>query len=381
MVDLVIVEDEPWTREMIKQFVIQSGLDIEVTGEADNGEDGLRVIKEKNPNIVITDMQMPLVDGIEMLRILETHQSNMKIIVLSGHDDFKYTHQAIRTGAVEYLLKPVDPEQLTQALKQCMEDLEHSQRQISEVLVTLSPEMLAVLNDCKKNVSAFLNEFAVKSVEDALAECLTYLDTHFHCSSPQWLRVYHEFLAMLEQFAAMEGLELTDVLCEKSMLAHVPNQLVVADVSEALTAIFREAMDSLVSRRKDRKKVNLQQIFDYVQQHYADSISLETLAHRFFLSKEYLSKMYKLQFGENVMEQIIRLRMEAAKTRVMQDDTQIKHIAKRVGYDDVSYFHKIFKKHYGVSPLEMRQKDESAKSEKPAELTDSAGGNTRNGES
>jgi two-component system, response regulator YesN len=353
------VEDEPWTRELIKKFVNQADLNIKVVGEADNGEDGWRIIQERNPDIVIMDMQMPLLDGIELLRFLETARPNIKIIVLSGYDDFKYTRQAVRSGAVEYLLKPVDPEQLKQAMQLCMEGLEHHRRQITEVLVTLLPEMLAVLNEYKKNVAAHLNELAAKSIEESLVECIHHLDSHFKCGSPQWLRVYHEFLITLEQFVAMEGLELNDVLREKFLQAHAPTQLVASDVLQALLAIYGEAIESILARRKDRKKVNLLQIFDYVQQHYADAISLETLAHRFYLSKEYLSKMYKLQFGENMMEQIVRLRMESAKTWVMQDSHQIKHIAKRVGYEDVSYFHKIFKKYYGISPSKMRLKEKT----------------------
>ncbi|MBO7746733.1 response regulator [Paenibacillus sp. MWE-103] len=356
MTNLLIVEDESWTRELIKQFVIQADMDIEVIGEADNGEDGLQLIREKHPDIIITDMNMPVVDGIDMLRQIETAQLDTKIIVLSGHDDFKYTRQAIRSAAVEYLLKPVDPEQLKQALKLC---LEQRQRQISEALVALSPELLTVLNDYKRSVSAHLNELAVKSAEDALLECISYVDAHFNCGAPQWFRIYHEFLIMLEEFAAMECAELLDVLRDKFMKAYAPQQFAAADIAEALLGIYREAMGSIISSRKERKKLNLNLIFDYVQQHYADSISLETLAHRFFVSKEYLSKMYKLRFGENLMEQIIRLRMEAARSWVMQDGTQIKHIARRAGYEDVSYFHKLFKKHYGVSPMEMRQKEES----------------------
>ncbi|MBW7455450.1 response regulator [Paenibacillus sepulcri] len=355
MAKLLIVEDESLVRDLIKKFVAQAIPDMEIIGEADNGEDGLRMIQELNPDIVITDMKMPLLDGIELLRILDSNQPNMKVIVLSGYDDYKYMHQALRSGAVEYLLKPVDPGQLTQALQLCLKELQHYRHQLSEVLVTLPPGILAILNDYKKNAAAHLNELAIKSVEDVLTACISHLDSQFDCGSAQWLRIYHEFLITLEQFTAMEGLELNGVLKEKDLLGHMPSKLNASDVLEAIKRIYREAMDFILVIRRDRKKVDLQQIFDYVQQHYADDISLGSLAQRFYVSREYLSKSYKLQFRENIMEQIIRLRMQSAKSWVMKDDIQIKHIAKRVGYEDASYFDKVFKKYYGVSPSEMRK--------------------------
>ncbi|MBB6735320.1 response regulator [Cohnella zeiphila] len=352
---------------MIKQLVRQTGLGIEVEGEADNGEDGCRILQDLKPDILILDMQMPLLDGVELLRFLKEAQPNIQVIVLSGHDDFKYMHQAVRSGVVEYLLKPVDPEQLKQALQLCLAGLEHHRRQISAALVTLPPEMLAAVNDSKRNVATHLNELSAAATEEALTDCIRYLDSHFPCDSGQWLRVYHEFLLTLEHFAAMEGLELNDLLREKDLQARAPSHLNASNVSEVLTAIYREAMDSILTRRRDRKKVNLQQIFDYIQHHYAEGISLESVANRFYVSKVYLSQTYKRQFGENVMEQIIRLRMEAARSWVMQDDAQIKHIAGRVGYEDVSYFHKLFKKHYGISPAEMRlQAKAAAKDPDPA---------------
>jgi len=356
MAKLLVVDDERWTRELIKHFAIQAEIGIEVVGEADNGEDGCRLIRELRPDIVITDMKMPMLDGIGLLHFLEEDRSDLKIIVLSGYDDFQYTRQAIRSGATEYLLKPVDPGQLKQALLLCLEDLRRRRRRISDVLVTLPPEMLAVLNDYRKNAAAYLNGLAAAPVEKLLAECVAELDSRFACDPAQWLRVYREFLTTLEQFAAMEGLELSGILQGRRLPEPLPAQLSASDVLSALQGIYREAIDGILERRKVRKKVDLRQIRDYVQQHYAEGITLESLAQRFYVSKEYLSKSYKLQFGENVTEQILRLRMQSAQRWLMQDGLPIKHIASRVGYEDVSYFHKVFKKYYGVSPAEMRMK-------------------------
>lgn len=78
------------------------------------------------------------------------------------------------------------------------------------------------------------------------------------------------------------------------------------------------------------------------------------MARRFFLSKEHLSKVYKLKFGENITEHIIRMRMELAKSLILRHDIPIKYIAHKVGYEDVSYFHKVFKRYHGMTPAEMR---------------------------
>jgi two-component system response regulator YesN len=99
----------------------------------------------------------------------------------------------------------------------------------------------------------------------------------------------------------------------------------------------------------------LGEIKEYIDRNLTDSyISLEVLANKFFVSKEYLSKAFKNTYGCNITEYIISHRMEHARKLLISNELQIKSIAQMVGYEDVSYFYRVFKKYFKLSPGEMR---------------------------
>jgi two-component system response regulator YesN len=84
---------------------------------------------------------------------------------------------------------------------------------------------------------------------------------------------------------------------------------------------------------------------------------LDTVAQRFFVSKEHLSRAFKSQSGENLSDYISRKRMEKAKELIVEGELAIKHVAKLTGYEDVAYFYRVFKKHFGQTPGDLRKED------------------------
>src|SRR4051812_41011417 len=123
MIKTLLVDDEKWTRETIKQFGKWQDYGIEAIEEAADGQEGLKLIEQWSPDIVITDMKMPGVDGMELLRIVAERFPQIKLIVASGYDDFHYMRQAIRSKANEYLLKPINADELNQTLEKCVKEI------------------------------------------------------------------------------------------------------------------------------------------------------------------------------------------------------------------------------------------------------------------
>ena len=97
------------------------------------------------------------------------------------------------------------------------------------------------------------------------------------------------------------------------------------------------------------------EIVKYVDSHYADDLTLQNIAERFFLSREYISRKFKQQFQENLSDYIERIRMDKAKLLLMNPQYRIVQIADLVGYKDEKYFSKVFKKQEGISPNEYRK--------------------------
>ena len=120
---IVVVEDEMCIREGLVKLLERIDRAYLVVGQADNGKSGLELIKESKPDLVITDVQMPIMDGLEMLRCLQEKQPLPKVIILSAYSEFSYAQQAIKLGVSEYLIKPIIINELTQSLRSIEQQL------------------------------------------------------------------------------------------------------------------------------------------------------------------------------------------------------------------------------------------------------------------
>lgn len=114
---IIIVEDEARVRERIKNILKKINTNYEVVASAENGETGLRLILDLQPDLIITDIRMSRMDGFEMLTELREHQCTSEVIVLSAHPEFAYAQQAVRLGVQEYILKPLDLKDFTHSLQ------------------------------------------------------------------------------------------------------------------------------------------------------------------------------------------------------------------------------------------------------------------------
>jgi two-component system response regulator YesN len=111
-----LVEDEIVTREGIRDNVDWQAQGFELCGEAPDGEIALPQLQAIRPDVLITDIKMPFIDGLQLAKIVHERLPSTRIVILSGHDEFDYAQQAIKLGVTEYLLKPVTVQQLQQVL-------------------------------------------------------------------------------------------------------------------------------------------------------------------------------------------------------------------------------------------------------------------------
>lgn len=261
MYKVMIIDDEPWSRKVIKQLGEWDKHGLVIVGEADDGTEGLRLIDELLPDIVVTDMRMPGINGVELLLALNTNHPALKIIVMSGYDDFVYLKQAILSQAKDYLLKPVDPVELNHALAKCVSELKQTNRSLS-----LTGHNTTPLTDSN----------------------------------------------ILDQFLEQRNLS-------------------------------------------NRNKLDMAEVQSYINQNYKEGITLESIADFFYISKEHLSRSFKTFSGDTVTDYINRKRMEKAKQLIVEHKLSIKHAAEMTGYTDLAYFYRVFKKHNGFTPGELRK--------------------------
>lgn len=124
MYGVMIVDDEDRIRQGLTKLIEWEEYGLEVIAEAANGKAALEKLDEMQINIVITDIKMPLMDGIKLIQEIHNRKLGIRIIVLSGYDDFSFVKNAMKCGAENYLLKPINKEELLSTIKDMLEDME-----------------------------------------------------------------------------------------------------------------------------------------------------------------------------------------------------------------------------------------------------------------
>ncbi|ANE45727.1 hypothetical protein SY83_04780 [Paenibacillus swuensis] len=116
MYTILIVEDEPHIRKGIISMVDWSSLQVTVIGEAGNGADALALMEQQAPDLLLTDIEMPRMNGLELIRTTQERGWNITPLILSGHDQFHYTKQALKLGISDYILKPCRPGEIQEVI-------------------------------------------------------------------------------------------------------------------------------------------------------------------------------------------------------------------------------------------------------------------------
>lgn len=142
MLKVLLVDDEPYVLEGLKISINWTAYGFRICGEATNGEDALELVRLSNPDLVITDIRMPVMDGLEFIRLSkERLRSSAKFVILSGYDDFSYAKEAMLYNVSDYLLKPIDSEELESVvsklaslIKKEKRNMESTNKQLAFVL-------------------------------------------------------------------------------------------------------------------------------------------------------------------------------------------------------------------------------------------------------
>ncbi|MCL6456898.1 MAG: response regulator [Gorillibacterium sp.] len=536
---VLIVDDEKHVREAIRLLVDWQLHGINTVLEAADGKTAIELMNRERPEFVFTDMIMPGMHGTDLLEWLQVHAPDTKTIVISGFDDFDFVRKTVKYGGLDYLLKPIDPEQLAEAVNRVVDSYREMERgraenrrttmEINEIKPVYWDKMfsqllaepdyissmrepldrefkisldgtscrIAILNVESISLSVrnkfatgldllyfsllnICNEFLRKSrrgyafrqwdstsdivlllwkdlddaesllrridkgIEDTLGgqgefglgsvqiapkgllqsfrEATTALDRRnllkqgkkIHSYQPataldmnktvyfadceqyllaavtggnekqvisvlgQWFTVIRSLSSIsMEQFKAwMNEYQLLRnrwslELCpdadslrnsngQEDRFSKIPlTNDGVLDIAgwEQKWALDLTALTRDVRFGGNKEQHVIWKIEKYIRSHYQTDLSLQEIAERFFLSREYISRRFKQEFGENLSDYIGRVRIDQAKLLLTNPHIRIAQIASMVGYADEKYFSKVFKKLTGCSPNDYRHRD------------------------
>ena len=145
MKKVMLVDDEIFITEGLRNIIDWETLGLEVVQSAENGEEALKKFNENPVDIIVTDINMPNKTGLELVKELKEAGHNVKFIILSGYDEFSYAKKAIEYGVENYILKPIDEEELEEALKKLVDNINKEKTIINKGL-DKTGKLLAFLN-------------------------------------------------------------------------------------------------------------------------------------------------------------------------------------------------------------------------------------------
>lgn len=356
---VVLIDDEPWTREVLKNLGQWERLDLTVAGEASDGEYGLELIRRLKPDIILTDIKMPRQNGISLLEKVRETDKRARVLVISGYDDFSFVHSAMHLGVTDYLLKPVKPEELNIQLEKCVRELAEMRRepfveqqgldgflhvswigkylaQRSALLNCLRTSNPGVLENCFERLSSLPGAKNDGEMQKGLLVAL-----------------YYDLMGVLQRHIVGEGFTVTQVLPKEESTFVFSQDATFASMLAHVQRVYLAATAQMEKICRARGRLDLDAIVRYVTENACNGITLEETSVRFFVTKEYLSKTFKNHTGDNFSDFVMRHRMEKAKELLCSLRVPVKEASELTGFLDIAHFYKAFKRYYGVTPGEM----------------------------
>ena len=181
MIRTVIADDERVIRNGLKKMLEVSDLPLNIAEPAANGKEALETIKEFLPQILLMDINMPGIKGLDVIEMVKPYIPDSKVIIISGHDDFKYAQRALQLGAFDYLLKPINKKQLIDVIKKAIDNIK--EKDIGNV-VDVSKSKL----DNGRSIANKAIEYIKENYKDAEVN-LSNLSKMFHVSESYMTRI------------------------------------------------------------------------------------------------------------------------------------------------------------------------------------------------
>ncbi len=253
---ILIVDDEEEVRSSIMRKMQWEQLGYQLVGDAENGEDALEKVRGLEPDLVLTDIKMPYMDGLTLTKYIKEERNSTEIVIFSGFDDFEYAQKAIKLGVIEYILKPVNVVELTEILKKLklkMDERIAEKRNIQALRLDYQ-RMLPVLKEhfLGDLVQGRLNHIAILEGFNRFNLCVK--------DGPSWIvATTHIELPMIEQDEQrlnlhdevdLIPLSVEQIICEKLMGDFQFETFGTATGTCILCAIHRR-VDHVAYRRQD----------------------------------------------------------------------------------------------------------------------------------
>jgi len=414
MFRMLIVDDEPDIREGLHQFD-WAQLGIEVAGCCENGLEALKLLSEAPCDIVLTDIRMPLMDGLELASRVKQLFPYTKCVILSGYDDFEYVRGCMQQGVIDYLLKPVKPEVIASTFARVTQLLHgDKQTELRQAALERKSQLLAEVLRKQLLESIFAASMDQQQFEARCAEaemfhahtqsaytvCYLRFDREPAMNRKEWelalftlgnvlayawdqqgygyhivreasgdcalLHIHGNDGSDLEktikeirnQLYRFRGLLRTTFTIAVGSTVHKPEDIHLSYQIAGFLLARAEKAGDCVQYDSSIESENAIQLIEkakaYIHQNYQRSITLSDVAGHVHLNPSYLSYLFKEVTQENYAHYVSTYRIRQAERLLQAGCYKVYEVCEMVGYENPRYFSALFKKLTGQTPYEYK---------------------------
>lgn len=403
MYRILIADDEALERKGLEFIIEQSMPGVFQIIHAENGRVAIQRAEQYRPHIVMMDIKMPGIEGLEALKQIKEHNPGLKTVLVTAYDYFSYAQQAISLGVNEYILKPAKRDHVTKVLRKLLQEVEAEENKWEQALEQRE-KLMQLIPLVESELAILLMSDAVLEIELEQAASLLELqvDEGFAVAIVAESDLdRRKVVYALKNYSRTRGTNFISPMIGRHMAIFVAMEKgsrekpddVAARVKtflegqfnvafhtaagpverglEGLRRSYRETLsmlDGIGSSLKEEMELSAQQsgqdreqllrVIDraqtWIKERYHQELSMEQAADYVNLNPFYFSKLFKKHVGETFIDYLTRLRINKAKDLIGREELSLKEVCYEVGYNDPNYFSRVFKKVTGITPSEYR---------------------------
>jgi two-component system response regulator YesN len=377
MYTVLIVDDEPAILMGIHKTFDKIDLGFEVLWEVQSSKNAFDIICNQRPDVVVTDIRMPVINGIQLMKMTREQNIDTEFVVISGFEEFQYAKEALNVGAFGYLSKPIQREEVYELLMRLTAYMEQKilgkDIRIYEDIIykkinidSLFPQKLYKYYQF---AFAFSEDENIKMTKQALSEENTNIIAitlgvnkrlfiiNTNCD------VTESFKDIYSSSSEMVNISLgiSDITENTEDAANLIKQAEIASYSSFIYGShniykYTNNKNSLKKIYNSIKDDSIKNILDYIHVNYCDpNISLNKISETFYLNMAYCSVLFKKCTGMTYSEYLTSIRMTKACELLKDSTLSVEEVSYKIGYDDYFYFNRVFKKNIGITPANYKR--------------------------
>ncbi len=358
---VLIADDEAMPRTVLQKYIPWEELSVTSVYLATDGEEALEQARRVRPQIIISDIKMPHLSGLEMAAAVREFLPECQFVFLSGYSDKEYLKGAIRLKAANYVEKPLNLEEITAALREITTQLLRQAKPTAEELFFQGghfpdkPLNTSVFGDEETVLNQLDQQIRHNKKEEALFALKSLYERTSRCqgTAPEQLRrLYCRLLFLLLHAAESRNVRSIAAQADRLLYA-VSSQETLAGLQNILMQTATEYFASQDPSCPDIAS----QVESYIESHYHDcTLTVQNIASDLGFTNTYLCSAYKKSCGKTVNQRLTEIRLLHAKKLLATTSCKLYEVANAVGYGDGKYFVKLFTREMGLSPREYQKR-------------------------